>query len=45
MLIAKADDKEQVVLATFDMDEIRAFRDIESWRMDYRRCKKTEVRL
>lgn len=37
MLIAKADDKEQILVATFDMDEIRAFRDLEAWRMDYRR--------
>lgn len=36
MLIAKANELEQVVVADFDMDEIRSFRKIESWRMDYR---------
>lgn len=37
MLVAKADDQEQILLASFDIDEIRAFRDLESWRMEYRR--------
>jgi len=37
MLIAKADGQEQVLLASFDVDEIRAFRNSESWRMEYQR--------
>ena len=36
MLIAKADEQEHVLLAGFDIDEIRSFRKTESWRMDYR---------
>lgn len=35
-LIAKAGEQEQILLATFDVDEIRAFRTAESWRLDYR---------
>ena len=37
MLIAKADEREQILLASFDIGEIRAFRNTESWRMNYRR--------
>jgi len=37
MLIAKAGEQEEILLATFDMDEIRAFRKAESWRLDYLR--------
>jgi len=37
MLVAKADEQEQILLARFDIDEIRAFRNVESWRMEYRR--------
>src|SRR5207245_1721228 len=37
MLIAKADEQEQILLASFDIDEIRAFRNTESWRLNYRR--------
>ena len=37
MLLAKAGAQEQILLARFDMDEIRAFRNAESWRMQYRR--------
>lgn len=37
MLMAKADGQEQILLASFDVDEIRAFRNLESWRMEYRR--------
>lgn len=37
MLIANADEQEQILLAAFDIDEIRAFRNSESWRMEYRR--------
>ncbi len=37
MLMAKADEQEQILLASFDVDEIRAFRNLESWRMEYRR--------
>ncbi len=35
-LIAKAGEEEQILLATFDIDEIREFRRAERWRMDYR---------
>ncbi len=37
MLIAKAGREEQLLIASFDMDEIREFRRTESWRVDYRR--------
>jgi predicted amidohydrolase len=37
MLLAKADEQEQILLARFDVDEIRTFRNFESWRMEYRR--------
>jgi predicted amidohydrolase len=37
MLMAKADEQEQILLASFDIDEIRAFRNFESWRMEYQR--------
>lgn len=37
MLIARADEQEQILLVSFDLDEIRAFRHSESWRMRYRR--------
>lgn len=37
MLVARAGDNEQILLAAFDIDEIRAFRKIESWRMKYQR--------
>jgi predicted amidohydrolase len=37
-LIAGAGEQEEIVLATFDLDDIRAFRSLESWRMDYRRA-------
>jgi len=36
-LISKAGEQEQILLATFDLDDIRAFRKTESWRMDYRK--------
>jgi len=36
MRIAAAGGKEGILLARFDMDEIRAFRAEESWRMNYR---------
>jgi predicted amidohydrolase len=36
-LIAKAGEQEEILLACFDMDEMRAFRNAESWRMSYRR--------
>lgn len=35
MLIAKAGEQEQILLASFDIAEIRAFRDFEAWRMKY----------
>lgn len=37
-LIAKAGEQEQILLAAFDMDDIRAFRKAETWRMDYRKA-------
>jgi len=37
MLIAKAGEQEQILLASFDAEEIRAFRNFKSWRMAYRR--------
>jgi N-carbamoylputrescine amidase len=37
-LIAKAGEQEQILLATFDIDDIREFRKAELWRMDYRRA-------
>ena len=41
-LIARAGEHEEILLATFDMDEIRQFRSAESWRMDYRRARATK---
>jgi predicted amidohydrolase len=41
-LIARAGEHEEILLATFDMDEIRQFRSTESWRMDYRRARTTK---
>jgi predicted amidohydrolase len=41
-LIARAGEHEEILLATFDMDEIRQFRSTESWRMDYRRARATK---
>ena len=35
-LIASADNQEQLLLATFDLDAMRTFRRMESWRFDYR---------
>jgi N-carbamoylputrescine amidase len=40
MLIAAAGEQEETLLARFDVDEIRAFRQAESWRIDYRRRPK-----
>ena len=37
-LIAKAGEQEQILVATFDIDEIRAIRKAELWRMDYRKA-------
>lgn len=42
-LIAKAGEREEILLATFDMDDIREFRSTESWRMDYRRARATKL--
>lgn len=36
-LIAKADERERVLMVSFNMNEIRAFRTAKSWRMEYRR--------
>jgi N-carbamoylputrescine amidase len=41
-LIAKTGEREEILLATFDMDDIRQFRSTESWRMDYRRARATK---
>lgn len=38
-LIAKTGEQERILLATFDVDDIRAFRNAESWRMEYRRAR------
>jgi len=37
MLVAKAGEAEEILLARFDVDEIREFRKAEAWRMNYRR--------
>jgi len=37
-LIAKAGEQEQILLAAFDIDDIREFRKTELWRMEYRRA-------
>lgn len=37
-LIAAAGEEEEALVVEFDVDEIRAFRRAESWRMDYRRA-------
>lgn len=37
MLIASAGEEEQILIAKFDLDQIRAFRHAERWRMDHRR--------
>lgn len=42
-LIAKAGEVEQILLATFDMDDIRAFRHTELWRLDYRKAWHREL--
>jgi len=36
-IITKAGEQEQILLITFDVDDIRAFRKTESWRMNYRK--------
>jgi len=38
-LIAEAGEREEILLAIFDMEAIREFRSTESWRMDYRRAR------
>ena len=35
-LIVRAKEEEEISLATFDMDQIREFRQQEQWRLDYR---------
>jgi len=40
MLVAKAGETEEILLAAFNMDDIRAFRKEECWRMDHRRRSK-----
>ena len=37
MLIAAAGEGEEVLIASFDLDELRDFRRAESWRMEHRR--------
>jgi predicted amidohydrolase len=41
-LIAKAGEREEILLATFDINDIREFRTAESWRMDHRRVRATK---
>ena len=41
-LIIKLNKKEEISLATFDMDKIREFRREEQWRMDYRMSFKSK---
>jgi predicted amidohydrolase len=36
-LIAKAGEQEEILVVQFDMDEIRAFRKAEAWRLDHQR--------
>lgn len=36
--IAKAGEQEELLLAAFDVDEIRTFRKLEEWRMNYRKA-------
>ena len=38
-LIAEAGEREEILLAIFDMEAIREFRSTESWRLDYRRAR------
>jgi predicted amidohydrolase len=38
-LIARAGESEEIVLASFDIDEIRAFRKDEGWRLNYLRSR------
>jgi len=42
-LIAKAGEQEQILLATFDVEDIRVFRKTELWRMDYRKAWHREL--
>ena len=42
-LIAKAGEREEIFLATFYMDDIRAFRKTEMWRIDYRKAWHREL--
>ena len=37
-LMTSAGQEEETLLATFNVDEIRAFRKAESWRLDYRKA-------
>jgi predicted amidohydrolase len=41
-VMARAGEREEVLLVNFDVDEIREFRSAESWRMDYRRQRQRE---
>jgi len=36
-LIAKAGENEEILLVRFDMEDIREYRAVEAWRMEYRR--------
>ena len=36
-IITKAGEQDQILLATFDVDDLRAFRKTESWRLNYRK--------
>jgi predicted amidohydrolase len=37
-MIAQAGEQEGILLATFDLDEMRAFRKLEAWRINYRKA-------
>jgi predicted amidohydrolase len=37
-VIAKVEEQEEILVATFDVDDIREFRKAESWRMNYRKA-------
>jgi len=43
MLIARAREDEELLLSRFNVDDIRAFRKEESWRMNYRRKKPLQM--
>ena len=38
LLAREPEEQEEIVLATFDVDEIRRFRAAETWRLNYRKA-------